>query len=49
MLEGFAPNEGGPSIPFIQFVDDSLFMLEADLEGLRNLKCIVMLFEALPI
>lgn len=28
LLEGFSPCEGGPLIPFIQFANDSLFMLK---------------------
>lgn len=30
LVQSFAPNGVGPSIPFIQFADDSLFMLKAE-------------------
>lgn len=39
-------SEGGLSVPFIQFDDDSLFLLKAELEGLKNLRCILFMVEA---
>lgn len=46
LLEDFASSNGGPSISFIQFVDDSLLLLRVDLEGMRNLRCILFILEA---
>lgn len=46
LFQGFSAIDRGPTVPFIQFVDDSLFMLDADLEGLRNLQCIILMVEA---
>lgn len=47
LLEGFSLSEGGPSIPFIQFANDSLFMIKADLEMIRNLRCILLMLEVI--
>lgn len=33
-------------MPFIQFVDDSLFLVKAELDGMRNLKCMFLIMEA---
>lgn len=38
LFEGFFATKRGLVVPFMQFVDDSIFMLNADLEGLRNLR-----------
>lgn len=45
LLEGFFGSNRGPVVPFIQFADDSLFMINADLEGLQNLQCILLMVE----
>lgn len=45
LIEGFEIKEGGLSVSFIQFADDSLFLLKAELEGLRNLRCILLMVE----
>lgn len=45
LIEGFVPKEGGPSIPLIQFADESLFLLEANLENIRNLRCLLLIME----
>lgn len=46
LLECFSLREGSHAIPFIQFADDSLFLLKVDVEGLRNLRCIFFIVEA---
>lgn len=46
LVEAFALNGVGPKIPFIQFADDSLFLLKAEEEGVRNLRCILLIMEA---
>lgn len=46
LIERFSTIEGSPTVPFIQFADDSLFMLKADFDGLRNLRCILLMVEA---
>lgn len=43
LVEDFSPNGVGPKIPFIQFADDSLFMLKAEDEGMKNLRCILLI------
>lgn len=45
LIEGFVPDEGVPSVPFIQFADDS-FLLKADQENIGNLRCILLIMEA---
>lgn len=45
LLEGFSSSSGGSSIPFIQFVDDILFMLKVNMEMMRNLRCILLILE----
>lgn len=45
-FEGFSFPRGGSSVSFLQFVDDSLFMLKADVDGFRNLRCILLIMEA---
>lgn len=35
----------GLTVPFIQFADDSLFLMKADEEGIKNLKCILLIME----
>lgn len=47
MLEGFSTNDGNPRVPFIQFADDSLFLLNDDPEEFRNLRCIVLILETI--
>lgn len=42
---GFSPTVGGSSIPFIQFADDSLFMLKADPKTLRMLQSILLILK----
>lgn len=37
---------GAPSIFFIQFADDSLFMLKVEVEEMGNLRCILLIMEA---
>lgn len=32
LVQVFCPIDGGPSIPFIQFADDLLFMLKAEVD-----------------
>lgn len=46
LLKGFSISKEGLAIPFIQFVDDSLFLLKAEVEGMRNLRCILLIMEA---
>lgn len=46
LIEGFLAVDGCPATPFIQFVDDSLFLLKADGESLQNLRCILLVMEA---
>lgn len=46
LFEGFTIREGSPSIPFIQSTDDSLFLLKADVENVRNLRCILLIVKA---
>lgn len=38
-------NDGGPLIAFLQFADDSLFLLEPDPESLSFLRGILLIFE----
>lgn len=45
LLEGFSPSAGGLSVSFIQFANDSLFMLKAKREMLENLRCILLILE----
>lgn len=47
LIEGFCANEGSPVVPFIQFVDNSLFLLKADMKGLWNLRCILLILRLL--
>lgn len=44
MLKDFC-SVGDSSIPFIQFVNDSLFMLDADPEALKVLRSILLILE----
>lgn len=46
LFECFKAREGSPSVPFIQYADDFLFLLKANEEGLRNLSCILLIVEA---
>lgn len=46
LIEGFELSSEGPTVPFIQFADDSLFCLKAEVEGMKNLKCILLIMEA---
>lgn len=43
LLQGSTPLIGNFSIIFIQFADDSLFMLKADAESMKYLRCILFL------
>lgn len=45
LVQSYYPNSGDFSVPFIQFVDDSLFMMKAE-EGVENLRCILLIMEA---
>lgn len=45
LFVGFSLNEGSPLVPLIQFADDSLFLLEADMEVFRNLRSILLIVE----
>lgn len=44
LVKGF-PFRVGLSVPFIQFADNSLFMLNVDLEGMQNPRCILLIME----
>lgn len=44
LVKGF-PFRGGLSVPFIQFADNSLFILKANLEGMQNLRYILLIME----
>lgn len=46
LVEGFLAIIGSPSVLFIQFANSSLFLLKAQMEGLRNLRCIFLIVEA---
>lgn len=46
LMEGFSISREGPVVPFIQFADDSLFLLKAEVEGMCNLRCIFLIMEA---
>lgn len=46
LIEGFSAREGSFAIPFIQYTDDSLFFIKVDVEGLRNLRCILLIVDA---
>lgn len=45
LLKGIASSNGGPSTPFIQFANDSLFFLRANLERMRNIRCILLILK----
>lgn len=45
LIQGFSLPSGGPSIPFIQFADDSLFLLKAEVDDLKNFRCILLIME----
>lgn len=36
---------GGMSVSFIQFADDSIFMVKAEIEDLQNLRCLLLIME----
>lgn len=44
LVEGFSPDGIGPTILFIQFADD-FFMVKAGLEGVKNLRCMLLIME----
>lgn len=44
---GFSLSESGPSIPFIQFADDSLFLIKNDVEYIKNLRGILLILEGI--
>lgn len=46
LIEGLSSINGGPTVPFIQYADDSLFLLKGQLGGIRNLRCILLIMEA---
>lgn len=46
LIEGFLSINGSPIVLFIQFAADSLFLLKAQMEGHRNLRCILLIMEA---
>lgn len=47
LLEAFSiRRRGGPLVPFIQFANDSLVLLKAELDGMRNLRCMLLTMEA---
>jgi len=45
LLEGFAPLNGGLSIPFIQFANDFLLLLETIPEVIENLRGMLLILE----
>lgn len=46
LFKGFSAIAGCPTTPFIQFADDLLFLLNTDLEEVRNLRCILLIMKA---
>lgn len=46
LIEGFSISREGFVVPFIQFVDDSLFLLKVEVEGMHNLRCTLLIMEA---
>lgn len=44
LIEGFTLL-GGALVSFIQFADDYLFMVKDEVEGMRNLRCILLIME----
>lgn len=44
-VQAFSPNGGDRSIAFIQFAVDSLFMVKAKVECVKNLRCILLIME----
>lgn len=47
LLEGLSPPVESSTIPFVQFADDSLFLLNGDLESVQNLRGILLLLEGI--
>lgn len=47
LVQSFAINGSGPSIPFIQFADDSLVMIKAEEDSVENLRCILLIMETI--
>lgn len=45
ILQGCHFGAEGPFIPLIHYVDDTLFFLKADLDQVRDLRTIVLIFE----
>lgn len=45
LVQAFVLNVEGSTIPFIQFVDDSLFMLKAEQECVKNHRSILLIME----
>lgn len=45
LVKTFSPNGVGSTIPFIQFADDSLFMVKTEVDIVENLRCILLLME----
>lgn len=46
LVQVFCPIDGGPSIPFIQYADETLFMLKAEVDYVENLRYILLIMEA---
>lgn len=46
LLQGFSSLINGSSTPCIQFAQDSLFILNADVESIKNLMSIILILEA---
>lgn len=45
LVQTFSPNDDGPSISFIQFADDSLFLVKAEVECVENMRCMLLIME----
>lgn len=45
LIESFTVIKGSPAVLFLQSANDSVFLLKVDLEGVRKLRCIVLIVE----
>lgn len=46
MIQGFRPDTLAPSVSHLQFADDMLIFCRADKEQIKNVKAILLCFEA---
>lgn len=45
LIEGFVISRDGPIVPLIQFAFDFLLLLKVEVEGMRHLRCILLIMK----